>query len=190
MSLWGVFLSAIKAMPGKSIGAQIPLRTGYPRVRDVLTLFDAICDAYDNPAYAPQADGTTFCNLAVSEICSVMGYKSFAGLTANQIVAKIAADPQWSPVAFENAQDLANQGSLVVAGLDSQSLAQAHGHVVVMRPGRPCYSGKWSQTPRCLNIGAENFLARAKRGPLRGLPAGLNEAFMEMPKIWVWRGSL
>jgi hypothetical protein len=159
-------------------------------MRDVLTLIEAICEAYDNPSYAPLSDGTTFCNLAVSNICGVMGYKDFEGLNADQIVAKMAANPDWSLVPFENAQNMANQGSLVVAGLDGQSMGQAHGHVVIIRPGRACYSGKWQNTPRCLNIGAENFLARAKRGPLMGMSAGINEAFIEVPKIYVWRASL
>lgn len=184
-------MSVIKGMPGKSIGKSWEIEgTGYSQVRNVLTLIDAICDAYDNPAFMPLPDGTTYCNWAVQAICATMGYKNFVGLTADQIVAKMASDPDWSPVPFENAQNLANQGSLVVAGLDGPSMNQAHGHVVIIRPGRTCFSGKWQQTPRCLNIGGENFLARAKRGPLKGLACGLNEAFQEMPKIYVWRESL
>jgi hypothetical protein len=190
MSLWDNFLSAIRGMPVKSIGINVPLETGYSQVRDVLTLIDAICDVYDNLAYEPLPDGTTFCNLAVQAVCGVMGYKEFAGLTADQIVAKMISSEDWSPVPFENAQNIANQGSLVVAGLDGASMNQAHGHVVIIRPGRTCYSGKWQQTPRCLNIGGENFIARAKRGPLKGLSCGLNEAFQELPKIYVWRQSL
>ena len=159
-------------------------------MRDLITLIDAICDAYDNPAFTPKPDGTTFCNFAVQSVCTAMGYKDFDGMTADQMVSKMVSDPDWSPVPFDNAQNLANQGSLVVAGLEGAQMGQAHGHVVIIRPGRTCFSGKWQNTPRCLNVGAENFLARAKRGPLVGMAAGINEAFVEMPKIYVWRASL
>lgn len=192
MSLWGVFLSVLKGTPGKSIGVQIPLGTGFSQVRDVLTLIDAICDAYDNQAFAPHQDGTTFCNEGVNSVATAMGYKGFAGMNADQIVAFMAASPDWSPVPLEQAQELANQGSLLVAGLDSKTLEQAHGHVAVIRPGRPVYSGKWNTNvcPRVLNIGAENFIARAKKGPLTNQPAGVNESFQPLPKIYVWRDSL
>lgn len=176
---------------GFTVGLSIPIeQTGYTNMRNIITLIDAICDAYDNKDFSPTSDGTTFCNIAVSAVCSVMGYTGFMGLTADQIVDNIPTNPDWSPVPMEKAQDLANQGSLLIAGLDGKAMGQAHGHVVVIRPGKPCYSGKWGQTPRCLNIGSENFLARAKRGPLVGMAAGLNEAFIEMPKIYVWRQSL
>ena len=191
MSLWEFCTGALNAFLKKpSFSIDVTLPTGYTKVRDVIGLIDAICDVYDNQAYAPLPDGTTFCNLGVSVVAASMGCKDFFGKTADEIVAFISADPNWSPVPIENAQDLANQGSLLIAGLDSKSLGQAHGHVVVIRPGKPCFSGKWGPTPRCLNIGAENFLARAKRGPLTNQPAGLNESFVEVPKIWAWRQSL
>lgn len=160
-------------------------------MRDIVTLIDAICDVYDNTAFLPKEDGTTFCNLAVSAVAEAMGCKDFVGKTADQIVAFISTSEHWSPVPFERSQELANQGSLLVAGMSSQQLGQGHGHIVVLRPGKPCYSGKWQgSAPRCLNVGKENFLARAKRGPLVGMACGLNEAFRDLPKIWAWRESL
>ena len=166
--------------------------TGYKKVRDVITLIDAICDVYDNQSLLPHPDGTTYCNLAVTAVAEAMGCKDFAGKTADEIVGFLATSENWSPVPFEKAQELANQGSLLVGGLDSKTLGQSHGHIVVIRPGRTVYSGKWSTNlcPRVLNIGAENFLGRAKKGPLTNQPAGLNEAFQPLPKIWVWRPSL
>jgi len=158
--------------------------------RDVITLIDAICDVYDNHAYMPTPDGITFCNLATTAVAVAMGCKDFQGKTADEIVAFISSSEEWSAIPLEKAQDIANQGSLVVAGANAKTLGQAHGHIVVIRPGKPCYSGKWGLTPRVLNVGAENFLARAKRGPLTNQPAGLNEAFVNMPTIWAWRQSL
>ncbi len=160
--------------------------------RDVIFLIDAICDAYDNQAFQPLADGTTFCNQGVIYVSEAMGCKDFAGKNADEIVAFLSSDPNWSLVPMEKAQELANAGSLLVAGLDSKTLGQSHGHVVIVRPGKPVYSGKWNTSlcPRVLNIGQENFLARAKKGPLTNQPAGLNEAFQPLPKIWAWRPSL
>lgn len=193
MSLLGFFTSVLKGMPGKSIGKSWAIEeTGYSQVRDVLTLIDAICNAYDNQAFVPLSDGTTFCNQGVNYVSEAMGYKGFAGKNADEIVGILSTSDDWSPVPMEKAQDLANQGSLLIAGLDSEALGQAHGHVVVCRPGRPVYSGKWATNlcPRTLNIGAENFIARAKKGALTNQPCGLNESFQPLPKIWVWRQSL
>lgn len=159
-------------------------------MKDLITLIDAICNAYDKQDFIPSSDGTTHCNEAVDAICFAMGYKDLVGKVADEIVAFLAASPDWSLVPFEKAQEMANQGSLLIAGLDSVSLKQAHGHVVIIRPGKACFSGKWGLTPRCLNIGAENFISRAKRGPLTNQLCGLNESFVEVPKIYVWRDSL
>lgn len=194
MSLLDVFTGALGAwLRRPSFSISLPITaTGYTKVRDVITLIDAVCDVYDNAAYAPLPDGTTFCNLAVAVVAASMGCKDFFGKTADEIVALLGTSQDWSPVPMEKAQDLANQGSLLIAGLDSAALGQPHGHVAVIRPGKPVYSGKWNTSvcPRVLNVGAENFIARAKKGPLTNQPAGLNESFQPLPKIWVWRQSL
>lgn len=158
-------------------------------MRDIITLIDAICDTYDNLDLQPK-NGITYCNVAVNFVATAMGCKDLAGKTADQIMAYLEASDQWSDVPFEKSQDMANQGSLLVAGLTADELGQPHGHVVVIRPGKTCYSGKWIKTPRCLNIGTDNFLARGKRGILVNSPVGINEAFIPLPKIFVWRPSL
>lgn len=159
-------------------------------MKDLISLIDSICDTYDRPDLAPKTDGTTFCNVAVSAVATAMGCGQLAGKTADQMIAFLTTSPDWSEIPFEKAQDMANQGSLLIAGLDSKALKQGHGHVVVIRPGKPTYSGKWGPTPRCLNVGAENFLARAKRGPLTNQPCGINQAFVDKPKFWAWRPTL
>lgn len=159
-------------------------------MRNLIGLIDAICDVYDNPDLQPKGD-VTFCNIAVSVVAEAMGCKDLTGKMADDIMKFVESSPDWSDIPMEKAQDIANQGSLIIAGLTGAELDQAHGHVVIVRPGLPVYSGKWiSKVPRVLNIGAENFLARAKRGPLQGLPAGVNEAFLPLPKFYVWRQSL
>lgn len=162
---------------------------------DIITLIDAICDAYDRNDYRPSVDGSTHCNQAVDSIAMAMGCSDFQGKTADQIVQFMYQSPNWDPVDFDHAQEMANQGALVVAGLSSSDLkagdpSTTHGHVVVIRPGKPCDSGKWGPTPRCVNIGKNDFIARAQSGPLTMLPVGLNDAFIPKPLIYVWRPSL
>lgn len=177
-------------MPAKGIGGRFPLTaTGYTRMRDVIALIDAICDVYDRQDFKP-TDGVTYCNLAVRSVAEAMGCKELSNKTADQIIDFISKSDEWSEVPFEKAQDMANTGSLLIAGLTGKELDAGHGHIVVIRPGKPCQSGKWGSTPRCLNIGKSNFLARASSGPLTMMPVGLNNAFVPLPKIWLWRPSL
>lgn len=159
-------------------------------MKDPIALIDAILDVYDNSKMLPEPDGTTHCNQAVDAVSQAVGYNGLAGKTADEIVSFLSTSLDWQLIPITQAQDLANEGSLLIAGIDSKALGQDHGHVVVIRPGKPCYSGKWGLTPRCLNVGQENFIARAKKGPLTNQAAGLNEAFIPLPRIWVWRGSL
>jgi hypothetical protein len=163
---------------------------GQENMRDIITLIDSICDAYDNQAFTPTPQGTTFCNEGVSTVCEAMGCHDLTGKMADEIVAFLNSSSNWSLVPLDKAQDMANEGSLLVAGLDSAALGQTHGHVCIIRPGKTVYSGKWGQCPRVLNIGAENFLGRAKHGPLTNQPCGLNEAFQPLPRIWCWGPSL
>lgn len=159
-------------------------------MKDPLALIDAILDVYDRLDFKPSPAGDTYCNLAVHTVCTELGYTALAGMTADQIVAFLTGNSDWSEVPIEKAQDLSNEGSLLIAGLDSKALGQAHGHVVVIRPGKPCFSGKWGATPRCLNIGAHNFIARAPNGAMTNQPVGINEAFISLPKIYVLRSTL
>lgn len=159
-------------------------------MKDPILLIDAILDVYDTQGMQLLPDGTTFCNLAVGSVCAAFGYVGFTGMSADQIVGFISNSNDWQQVAIPESQELANQGSLLIAGLNSSDLKQAHGHVCIIRPGKETYSGKWGKCPRVLNIGSENFIARAKHGPLTNQPAGLNEAFVPLPKIWAWKPSL
>jgi hypothetical protein len=163
--------------------------TGTKTMKDIITLIDTICEAYDRMDFIP-ADGVTHCNEAVCMVADAMGCKDFELKMADQIVSFVAQSQDWQEVHLSQAQDLANQGSLCIAGLDSKALNSDHGHVVVIRPGKVVYSGKWGPVPRCLNVGAEMFLARAKKGPLTGMSCGVNEAFQPLPKFYAWRPSL
>jgi hypothetical protein len=163
--------------------------TGDDEMKDLIKLIDVICEAYDNSSFIP-VNGETHCNEAIAMVADAMGCKDLDMKMADEIVEFLAGSADWQEVQMNQVQDMANQGSLCIAGLDSTALSQAHGHVVVIRPGKPVYSGKWGPTPRCLNVGQEMFLARAKKGPLTNMSCGVNEGFQPMPKFWVWRPSL
>lgn len=147
--------------------------TGY-KVKDALTLLDAIHAAYSHPEYAPK-EGVTHCNQFVNEVCTTMGFKELDGKMANDIVAILSKHPQWSEITIDRCQELANGGSLIVAGLQED----AHGHVNVICPGKEKSSGRWGQVPSVANIGKENFIGK-----------GVNWAFSSTPRFWVWRQTL
>lgn len=151
--------------------------TGYTRgyVKDQFSLLDAIHLPLCRPEYQP-SNGMTHCNQFVNEVCQTMGIKSFDGLLANQIIDFMISTPdQWTETAIEKCQFLANQGSLVIAGLK----ADLHGHINVICPGKEKTSGRWGQVPSCANVGKDVFIGK-----------GINWAFSDMPKFWVWRPSL
>lgn len=136
-------------------------------------LIDACCEAYDNKNFIPK-DGETHCNQAVAGICDKYGYPKFRLLLANEMIDLMRSGPEWAPVSIEEAQNLANQGKLVVAGRKDEP----HGHVAVVRPGVPDYSPKWGcLTPKVVNIGAENFIDKS-----------LSWIFREKPEVFSYKG--
>ena len=122
--------------------------------------------------FKPEEDGTTYCNIGVNHIATGMGYKGFAGLLANAMVAKMASDADFSPVPAEEAKRLADMGEMVVAG----QKGSPHGHVAVVMPGRDLVqSGKWGKkAPVVANVGKSNSIF------------GANFAFVTEPKYYVW----
>lgn len=144
-------------------------------MKDALTLLDAIHQAYSRPEYAPK-EGVTHCNQFVNEVCSTMGFTGFEGMMANKISTEIAKNPQWSEeTSFDRCQDLANGGALILATY----IEQPHGHVNVICPGKIKTSGRWGNVPSCANVGKENFIGK-----------GINWAFSNKPKFWIWRQTL
>jgi len=142
-------------------------------VTELLRLIDACCEVYDNPNYRPRG-GMTFCNQAVMSIAEKVGYSKFKSMLANQMVAFMRSSPDWSPLKIEEAQEYANKGNLVVAGLQGQP----HGHVVVVRPGMSGFSQKWGMAvPKVVNVGAENFIGKS-----------LNWVFQKKPEVYVLKG--
>lgn len=143
-------------------------------MKDPLTLLDVIHAAFSRPEYQP-GGGLTHCNQFVSEVAAAYGFKGLDGILANDVIDLLSTHQDWSVMSFDRAQDAANDGSLVIAGLK----AAPHGHVCVICPGRAKTSGRWGPVPSVANVGAKNFIG-----------AGINWAFSDLPKLWVLRSSI
>lgn len=152
--------------------------TGYTKpMASWLNLLDAVHTSFSSllgPEYHTSPE-TTYCNVFVSEVCQLLGFREFNGKLANQIVDLVQTHPQWTEVEMENAQERANEGSLVIAGLK----AEPHGHVVVLVPGKMKVSGRWGMVPACANVGRTYSIGR-----------GINWSFRDKPKFWLWRHTL
>jgi len=140
-------------------------------MKDRLGLLDAIHLAFNHPEYAP-AVGVTHCNQYVNEVCTTYGFKDLDGKVANEICDLLATHPQWVEISLERCQELANEGTLIIAGIKEEG----HGHVNIICPGKPKTSGRWGVVPSCANVGKENFIGK-----------GLNWAFNDLPKCWAWK---
>jgi hypothetical protein len=106
--------------------------------------------------YSPDATGHTHCNAFVNDFAeAAFGYGGLRGKNANEIVDFMKAGKLgWTAVHdekagsslqddFRKAQELANQGYLVIAAYRSPSTPDAHGHVAVVLPGELKKSGMW-----------------------------------------------
>ncbi len=154
--------------------------------KDLPTLMDAICEAHSMalgdgrfaPKYSPELKRLiTHCNEAVNYIAVKFGYKKFnKSETLDPFDAKLAneqhdimeSSEEWIKVKMPEAQQLANQGALVVASIKNPG---GPGHVLVLRPGRPEPSGTWGQSaPKCLNVGGSVFLHKKASWAFRSVP--------------------
>jgi hypothetical protein len=149
---------------------------------DVLRLIDAICEAYDAYHVPKDVDGKpgdeTFCNMAVNYVCSRLGYEKFKGMVANQIVDYMRRKPEeWEPVNMDAAQALANEGRLLLAGVQDEP----HGHVAVIRPGVEEYSGKWkAKAPKTGNVGGSSAIGKSLAWAFGGYTP---------PEIWMLKNA-
>jgi hypothetical protein len=119
-------------------------------------ILKAACDAaLANPAFQPK-NGNTFCNFAVQSIANALGCHEFDGLMADEIYQTMAANAsgRWTKVSGSDATIHALGGGLAVAGLPSQRLGEAHGHVAVLYPVGMQYSGSLKHdVPVVANVG-------------------------------------
>ena len=114
------------------------------------------CDAaLANPAFQP-ANGVTHCNQGVIFIAGALGVHELDGLMADeqyQIMASNASG-HWKKVSGSDATIHALSGGLAIAGLPSQRLKEAHGHVAIVFPIGMQFSGSLKRdVPLLANIG-------------------------------------
>lgn len=155
-------------------------------MKNIFRLIDAICYTYDNPIFkptkddpsTPQNESVTWCNKAVNEVATALGYTKFKGKLANEIIdllEKECETREWEKVEIGFSCVRVNEGNLVVAGLKNPG---GHGHVCIVRPGNPDYSPKWNcGVPKVMNIGTDVFI-----------DSNLAWAFGGKPNVYVWNG--
>ena len=115
---------------------------------------------------------TTYCNLAVREVChSFAEYIGFGNMLANNMVLKMENSAEWAKVDAEAAKRLADDGNLVIAA----RRGNPHGHCCIVVPGRAMVtSGKWGEkVPFVSNVGKSNWVC------------GANYAFQFKPSYYV-----
>lgn len=135
----------------------------------VLRLLDSLLEAYD--IWHVPKEGSSFCNFSVQHVAGRMGYDKLKNMVANQVVDFLRRSSDWQKVEMSEAQGLANDGRLVVAGAQ----AEPHGHVVVVRPGVEEYSAKWqAKAPKVSHVGGMSYIGRS-----------LAWAFKDVPELWV-----
>lgn len=120
----------------------------------------------------PAHDDVTYCNVAVNFIACNVGLKSFKGLLANEIINFIKRSADFAKVSAADAQKLANDGRLVIAG----RMDEPHGHVAVVYPGGELVnSRKWHEEACTIaNVGKDNGVM------------GANWAFSLPCSYWAW----
>lgn len=130
-----------------------------------LRLTDAIDESFD--LYSQPKNGATFCNFSVFHVLQRMGADQFRDasggpMLADQMIDAMTRSPAWEEIQMEQAQDMANSGEIVVAGMTGDELKDAHGHVVVVRPGIPEFSPKYGAlAPKVSHCGHNPYIGRA-----------------------------
>ena len=101
------------------------------------------------------------CNIGVYSVFErLTGNTSLTGKTANAIVDHFADSPDWEEIPMDQAQQLANEGNIVMVGWKNPlaSPRNTHsGHVAVVVPGEMGQSGedRWNcQVPMTFDVGA------------------------------------
>jgi uncharacterized protein YciI len=120
----------------------------------------------------PAEGERTWCNVAVNHVSCVAGYTGFKGMIANEIVNTVKKSPDFAKVSAADAQKLAADGRLVIAG----RMDEPHGHVAIIFPGGSLVnSSKWhEEAPTVANVGVTNGVM------------GSNWAFRLPPSYWAW----
>ena len=75
---------------------------------------------------------------------------------ANEMLRHCATADHWEEIPMQEAQALANQGEIVIAGAINEEGKDPHGHVVLIVPGTEEYSGNWKcKVPMSMDTGKD-----------------------------------
>jgi hypothetical protein len=132
--------------------------------------------ARTNPAYKPHPSDNpdaAFCNFATCDISKAVGapmkdlyYGKRYALT-NEAAEQLPSSSEWHEVLPKDAQNLANQGTLVVG---VQPNPYGHGHMVTVRPETmPGLAASLGQAPIVNNIGEQRNVVPAEQAFDNGL---------------------
>jgi hypothetical protein len=143
-------------------------------------LINVICLAFTAWAFKDNS-AVTFCNLATHDVAKALGCMDFFSpdnkrvKLANEIADFLAKSKDWGECTMLEAQTYANSGYFVVAA----QRGDTHGHICTICPGVLQDSSRWVKVPAVMNIGKTNFIGK-----------GLNWAFSELPKFYLWRAGV
>lgn len=150
-------------------------------IKDPVQLNEAQNIVFANKAYWPNA-GQTFCNEATQDVLNRLGYNALNGMLADIMYKMIAGASDWKLIAMEDAQAIANAGTILVATLPSYKLGQLDGHICTLTPGQAVDSGHWgAMAPMCMNLGRVGTCFRK---------IGINYAFIPEPEIYALISTL
>lgn len=143
-------------------------------MNDKAKIIRAACD-YAIKRWTPEND-KTFCNIACDYVAGKAGFLGFKGLLANDIVNFMKKSPDFAKVSAPDAQKLANDGRLVIAG----RMDEPHGHICCVYPGGELVnSRKWHEEAATVaNVGSANGIM------------GANWSFNLPPSYWTWVESV
>ncbi len=161
------------------------LPTGYTNMKNPDRLRAVQDKIWESGAFLPkegQGEEVTYCNIAVQAVFEAFDYQALGTTTADKMLDLIRTSKDFLIKPMADCQQLVNEGTILVAGLDSGQLKQSHGHVCTLTPGVEDYSGHWNKkTPQCLSIGRKAICFRSK---------GVNWAFVPEPEFYAWIPSL
>ena len=131
------------------------------------------------------------CNIGVYSVFErLTGNTSLTGKTANAIVDHFADSPDWEEIPMDQAQQLANEGNIVMVGWKNPlaSPRNTHsGHVAVVVPGEMQESGKdsWNcKVPVTFDVGKGVRQSRDK------LTFGFGQSKKAGSKFYIYKGRI
>lgn len=150
-------------------------------MKDLIKVIEALCEAYDNPKFKAEPNGKTHCDATADYVLQKFNVPDFKEdrIMANDIVRAMRTSPKFIKLSGSSqAQELANQGVLVLAGAEGIK----HGHIAFVMPGRLSYSASWNKfAPKGMSNGTKEATFIGKR---------LSYAFRQEPEYFALEATV